>query len=159
MATETPRGRARVLLVDDDPGVLETTAALLSETYEVVTAPDGGSALFRFHQQAFDVLCTDYSMPQLTGTDLLRQVRGLRDPIAGILMTGFHEHGERLSRTAETDSFYVLFKPFGPQQLLDTVERAVASIERRRRVQRAAAESKRATSQVVAELGTKRGSR
>jgi DNA-binding NtrC family response regulator len=147
-----PRSRARILVVDDEPNVLATTAAILADAYDVVTASGGEAALEALRTRRFDVLCTDYNMPKVNGADLLRTIRGFREPIAGILVTGFQEHGERLARSEEADSFYLLFKPYAPPQLLQLVERAAAAIERRRRIRRAAADSQRLSHEAVADI-------
>jgi DNA-binding NtrC family response regulator len=114
--------RGRLLLVDDDEAVLETTAALLSDDFEVVTAPDGMRALELLGRQRFDVICADYGMPGMTGVELLRRAQAVR-PLACILVTG---HREYVSEIAEDmrQGIAVVLKPYEPQMLIDTVQRS-----------------------------------
>jgi CheY-like chemotaxis protein len=71
--------RMRVLLVDDDPRVLERHEALLSPHHEIVKAIDGESALEVLAQGGVHAVISDYAMPGMTGTELLQHVH-LRSP-------------------------------------------------------------------------------
>lgn len=66
----------RVLVVDDEPTILETAALVLSnEGYEVHTAKDGFEALTALSRSLPDVLISDLSMPNMSGFELLSVVR------------------------------------------------------------------------------------
>ena len=65
----------KVLVVDDEPGARAMLAmALRTSGVEVETAPDGDAALNMIGQQRFDWVVTDYRMPGLSGTGLVRRV-------------------------------------------------------------------------------------
>jgi CheY-like chemotaxis protein len=69
-------GRARVLVVDDDPQVRETTLlGLRSRGYLAEGAEDGLQALHHLQHGQFDVVVTDIQMPRLDGLALLREIR------------------------------------------------------------------------------------
>jgi CheY-like chemotaxis protein len=114
--------RARLLLVDDDESVLETTAALLADDFDVVTAPDGSRALELLQAQPFDVICADYGMPGMTGVELLQRARAMR-PLACILVTGYREYVGEVSADMR-DGLAVVLKPYEPQLLIDTAQRS-----------------------------------
>ena len=79
----------RVLLVDDEPGILRAFArALEHDGFSVVTAGDGKQATTCLHQAEFDVVLTDISMPDLDGIGLLRVARSANPDLPVILMTG-----------------------------------------------------------------------
>jgi DNA-binding response OmpR family regulator len=60
---------ARVLLVEDDPSIRETTALGLGGAgFGVTTAADGREALLRFRQEPFDLVVLDLMLPSWTGT-------------------------------------------------------------------------------------------
>jgi CheY-like chemotaxis protein len=64
--------RLRVLLVDDEPQVVEVLARLLGRDHEVVTAPCGRTALARVGEGGwFDAIVSDIMMPNMTGLELL----------------------------------------------------------------------------------------
>jgi CheY-like chemotaxis protein len=114
--------RARLLLVDDQESVRETTAALLSDDFEVTCAPDGFRALELFAKQPFDVVCADYNMPGMSGAELLRRARALR-PCATVLVTAHSEFVDAIAPEL-LQSFAVVLKPYEPQILIDTANRA-----------------------------------
>ena len=66
----------RILVVDDEPSILETAAMVLgSEGYEVHGARDGFEALTSLSRSLPDVLISDLSMPNMSGFELLSVVR------------------------------------------------------------------------------------
>ncbi len=79
----------RVLLVDDDEGLLVTTAAILShEGYAVETARDGFEALALLREMVPEVVVSDLKMPNMSGFELLAVVRQRFPGIAVIAMSG-----------------------------------------------------------------------
>ena len=75
-----------LLIVDDDPYVLESVSSLLQEYgYQVTTCRSGLEALQRLQTSSFDVVLTDIKMPQITGIELLQSIHAYnrtdpRDP-------------------------------------------------------------------------------
>ena len=67
---------ARVLLVEDDPSIRETTAlGLAAAGLRVTTAADGREALLRFRQVPFDLVVLDLMLPELDGYEVCREIR------------------------------------------------------------------------------------
>jgi len=67
---------ARVLLVEDDPSIRETTALGLGGAgFRVATAGDGREALLRFRQEPFDLVVLDLMLPELDGYEVCREIR------------------------------------------------------------------------------------
>jgi CheY-like chemotaxis protein len=89
-----PHGRARLLFVDDEAALAELGHALLTALgYEVVavTSSPEALALLQAAPERFDLVITDYTMPQLTGEALAQALRGIRPTLPIILCTGFSE--------------------------------------------------------------------
>ncbi|MBU8540773.1 ATP-binding protein [Falsiroseomonas tokyonensis] len=88
---EAPRGSGQVLLVDDEPLVLESTAALLADLgYEVQTAESAEEALRMLAAGARPVaLVTDHAMPGMTGAVLAARLARERPGLPVILATGY----------------------------------------------------------------------
>jgi DNA-binding response OmpR family regulator len=84
----------RILLVDDEPGIVEfVTYGLAREGFEVVSVGDGQDALERARAEPFDLMVLDVMLPRLSGMDVARAVRRESDlPI--VMLT---------ARDAETD--------------------------------------------------------
>jgi len=109
---------AAILVVDDDAPIrrmLERT--LGAEGYDVVSAPDGGSALAAIEASAPDLVVLDVTMPGLGGLDVCRRLRsrGLDLPI--LLLTARDGVPERVAGLDAGADDYVV-KPFAADELL-----------------------------------------
>jgi DNA-binding response OmpR family regulator len=88
----------RILLIDDDPALLESLrSALQDEGHKVTTANGGQSGIdaFRQAQQAgklFDILITDLGMPYVDGRQVVASVRAMSPATPIILLTGWGQH-------------------------------------------------------------------
>lgn len=125
----TPKVSGRILFVDDDDAVLSMGREMLeSFGYSVVTAINGQCALEKFRQDpgGFDALVTDYSMPEMNGHELVRQVLGIRDDIPAILCSGYMEkvEGENLDELGHTA---YLSKPVDWHALSRAIQQAISA--------------------------------
>ena len=127
-SSEAPQGQTRmpslaILLVDDHPEVRTTTAALLLDLgHSVTEASNGAEALAMLEQGqcVCDLLITDYAMPHLSGTDLLKGARELCPDIPALIITGYADTeviGDR------PDDVQILLKPFAPAALEEALAR------------------------------------
>ncbi len=86
--------RRRVMVVDDDPVILEVLERILKrENYELITAASGPEALQKAAEQSadLDLLITDYAMPVMTGGELAEKMRSRWPSIKVLYQTGFSE--------------------------------------------------------------------
>src|SRR5256885_5409416 len=93
--TSLARGTETVLLAEDGQDVREVAREVLeSGGYTVLEAAGGPAALevAAAHSGAIDLLITDMVMPGISGQELARKMRNLRDGIPGIYMSGYREH-------------------------------------------------------------------
>jgi CheY-like chemotaxis protein len=82
----------RILIADDDPGVLFIMRAALlglGEEYEVVAAKDGVQALDHIQRHPFDLVVTDLRMPGMDGVELTEAIRADCPETAVIWMTAY----------------------------------------------------------------------
>lgn len=83
-------GRPRILIVDDEEGVLQTLRLSFDRyAWTVETATSAEQALELHRKSAFDVLVVDKNLPGMTGVELVRELRRKHDRVAVLLMTGF----------------------------------------------------------------------
>jgi DNA-binding NtrC family response regulator len=113
--------KARVLVVDDEPNVLEIVARVLDRAgYETTTAPGPLQALEIITiRGGFDLVVSDVVMPEMCGSELAEQVRLLAPSSAVMLMSGCVPV-ERLPR-----GIPFLGKPFLPSDLLRAVDKVL----------------------------------
>jgi two-component system, response regulator, stage 0 sporulation protein F len=81
-----------ILIVDDEEGLREGLSKLLEdEGYAVECAEDGEKALNIVRSTHIDLMLTDMRMPGMSGIELLKQVRKIREEIGVIILTGYGE--------------------------------------------------------------------
>jgi CheY-like chemotaxis protein len=134
--------RPRILVAEDDPGLLETLAALLADSgYEVLAALSGKQAIALLKEAHADVVLTDIVMPDATGVDVLRAAREQHLDTPVILMTG-NPSVPTAVEALSLGALNYLVKPVSEATLLSAVSEAL-SLSRLALVRR----------QAVAELG------
>jgi len=118
---ETPP--VRVLLVDDDPSVLASTAAMVEDLgHSAVEAASAAVALDVLRStQEIDLVLTDYAMPGVTGTRLAAQIDGVRPGLPVVIITGYGEASDELFGLPR------LNKPFRQQQLAALIEKLLGA--------------------------------
>src|ERR1700712_4173807 len=90
-----PPRSARILLVDDEPDILEIVAQHMEAAgYFVLTAQSGVAALALLDRDAnVDVIVSDLSMPGLDGVQLIQRAQRRRPQLPAIILTGLAEKG------------------------------------------------------------------
>jgi len=125
---EVPRGNGEiVMIVDDERALVALAEETLAELgYEPVGFDSSLAALqaFRDEPKRFDVVLTDETMPDLTGTELAREILQLRPEISIMLMSGYG--GTQLSERAQAAGVIdVLRKPLVRRDIAESVARAL----------------------------------
>jgi CheY-like chemotaxis protein len=122
-----PTGRERILFVDDDDTVAELNQLRLSRLgYEVVATTSSADALEIFQKEpdAFDLVCIDYVMPDLTGTELAAELLKAKPTIPIILCSGYlGEISPEDIRKMGIRAF--LLKPPGKYEIAEAIRRVL----------------------------------
>lgn len=114
----------RILLVDDDAGVIEFLSAALRSEGEIEIAGSAEEALDCLQRTSFDVILTDLKVPGMGGLELLRQITEIRSEQRVIVMTGNTEP-ETITESLRRHAFSYLVKPFSVSTLKDAVRNAL----------------------------------
>jgi two-component system response regulator RegX3 len=124
----SPHDTPRVLVVDDDPGVLDVVSfSLRGAGFEVDEARDAATALARARADGYDVVVLDVMLPDLSGNQLCRTLRAESDvPI--IMLTARDAESDRV-RGLELGADDYVTKPFSTAELASRVR---ALVRRRR---------------------------
>jgi len=113
--------RQRILVVDDDAGILTGLAALLSDDWDVKTAATGKEALAAFAENSPDVVLLDVNLPDFSGIELLHQFKMYSETTPVIMMSGVGNL-ERVIETMKLGAETFLQKPFEYETLALTLE-------------------------------------
>lgn len=124
-------GNERILLVDDEPALVEMGTKILRLLgYHVTRSSSSREALelIKGAPDAFDLLVTDQTMPGMTGTELVAAARAVIPSLPVLLVTGYNS---RINRTNAAeygiDHFYM--KPFEMHELAKAIRRALGDLQ------------------------------
>jgi CheY-like chemotaxis protein len=122
----TPR-RARILVVDDDPAMVEVLRDILvAENYDVASARDGQEALAELYRHRPDLVLTDLQMPRLDGLGLLHKVRGdLATCQIPVVFLTVVDSPDREAEALDLGADDYISKPVQRARLLGRVRRAL----------------------------------
>jgi DNA-binding NtrC family response regulator len=119
--------RAKVLIVDDESGIVESLEILFrGEGYRVATALGGRRGLEAIEEEKPDIVVSDIRMPGATGMEVLARAREVDSEIAVILMTA-QASLQTAMRAVNEGAYYYLQKPFSNDELLAICARAAES--------------------------------
>jgi putative two-component system response regulator len=114
-----------IIVVDDDPYVLESISTLLRAFgFTVKTCDNANSAIQEIQRTTVDVVLTDIKMPVLTGVDLLGMIHKFDPQIPVILMTAYAELDVAVD-AIKKGAFDFITKPYNADYLIHTIEKAV----------------------------------
>lgn len=117
-----------VMVVDDDPAVLETVEMILTDADLTPWAAESGQECLRLLHEGFrGLILMDIMMPQMDGWDTVAAMRdaGLMEGNVICMLTAVHDPGPKLDALKECVLDYVR-KPFTAEELLGAVEASMA---------------------------------
>jgi DNA-binding NtrC family response regulator len=121
--------KVKILVVDDEPGVLESFKMILSiKDYNVFAFPDGPSALKTIEKDKYDVAFVDLKLPEMDGIEVLRRIKEADSSIEVIIVTAYATESSH-ANAITLGALEYLRKPFLMEEIYELVERGL----RRRR--------------------------
>jgi sigma-B regulation protein RsbU (phosphoserine phosphatase) len=123
--SDDPHG-ARILVVDDDPGILRAVSRVLGRRHHVTCVATGADALEEVSRLRPDLAVVDIRLPEMTGFEVMHALKEVLPDVDVILMTGNSEEpDENLIRAIDEGAFYFIQKPFDRRVLLALVTRCL----------------------------------
>lgn len=115
-----------VIIVDDDPTVLNFTSLLLAKRgYTTFPCSNAGDAIDVLGKNQIDVVLTDIMMPEVTGIELMEKVHNINPEIPVILVTGFADLDKAIE-AIKKGAFDFITKPYDTDYLIHSIEKAAS---------------------------------
>jgi len=122
--------RKSILVVDDEKPQRDILQEILSSAgYDVTSAASGEAAMKFARERSFDLALTDLKMTGMDGIELLQQLLALDSSIIVILLTA-HGTIESAKEALRRGAFDYLQKPFDRERLMETIKRALGTLEK-----------------------------
>lgn len=129
MPAPDPPARAQsILLVDDEPDILDSLQTILERHLpgvKVRTALSGPQALDLLKAEPADLIVTDYKMPSMNGLDFLEEASRVAPGVPRILVTAFPDLDIALRAINQAGVEHFITKPFRPEEVVEQVRAAL----------------------------------
>jgi len=117
------KGKANILIVDDDAGLCKTTSFILQrEGYAVTTAENGEEAIEKVQEEKFDMVLMDIKMPIMDGVEAYKRIKQIRPETKTIMMTGYAVD-DLIQDALEEGAHSAIHKPLDMDQILNLLEK------------------------------------
>jgi response regulator RpfG family c-di-GMP phosphodiesterase len=119
-----------LLVVDDEPDVCDSIYDLLRRDYQVLKAGSAAEGYRLMQQHEVHIVMTDQRMPQITGVELLANVRARHPQAIRLLFTGYADVESIIAAINQGHVFQFLKKPWQPEELQAAMVQAAAEYDR-----------------------------
>lgn len=115
---------AKILLVDDEPNILRALVRLLKE-YQTTTATSAQEALVLAQAIEFDMVISDYRMPEMDGISFLKKFRELQPDAIRIILTGYADLEATQEAINNIGVFRFINKPWNNIEIINGVDKGL----------------------------------
>jgi DNA-binding response OmpR family regulator len=130
MGDRIEMAKARILIVEDEPNIVESLSFILRRVgFEVHTVTDGADALDRVRRQDFQVLLLDIMLPGMNGLDVLKAIRSdhALSALPVVVLTAKGQADDRRTAEAIGASDFIT-KPFSNADVVERVSRLAQGV-------------------------------
>src|SRR6202789_3746277 len=117
--------RHTILVVDDEPDVVKSVQDLLRLEFKVLGATRAKAAMEIMRTEEVHVVMTDQRMPEITGVEFLRQIRGDYPEAIRLLFTGYADIRAVIDAINQGNVYRYITKPWDPEELQAVIRQAV----------------------------------
>lgn len=123
-----PQPGGKVLIVDDDRGVLFALERLLrKENYAVILSDDPVKALEIMSHEKVDLIVADQRMPQISGIEFLKKAKKLNQEVKSIILTAYGDLDTIIAAYGECGVYKFLSKPWNNDEIKAVIRNALVS--------------------------------
>jgi len=117
----------KALYVEDEIILRDTTCnSLNSILKEIVVADNGKEGLEKFQNEPFDLIITDLSMPIMSGTEMIIEIRKIDKTIPIIITTAYGSQNSEIQDLSKIGMTNYVMKPLDVMKLVETIDKAVS---------------------------------
>ena len=117
----------RIMIVDDEPGILNALRReLTAERYVVDMFTSGAEALVNMHKAHYDLVLSDYRMPHMNGVKFLNEFKALQPQAVRLILSGYADFSALLDAVNEAGIFRFISKPWNSEELKASIAQALA---------------------------------
>jgi len=117
--------RIKIMVIDDEPSVLESFKMILTiKDYEVETFPDGPSAINAIEKGKYDMAFCDYKLPGMDGIEVLKNLKSKDSEIEVVIVTAYASESSH-ANAITLGALEYLRKPFLMEEIYELVERGL----------------------------------
>jgi signal transduction histidine kinase len=116
--------RHTILVVDDEPDVVKSVQDLLRLDYNVLGATRATDGMQLMAEHAIDVVMTDQRMPEMTGVQFLKRIKGPHPEATRLLFTGYADIRAVIEAINQGNVYRYITKPWDPDELLTIIREA-----------------------------------
>jgi len=118
--------RPRILVIDDEQGVLDSLGDILNmKGYEVQTTRDGAYGVSLANKYYYDLVLMDIVMPGMNGVEVYHHIRRISPSSSVIMMTGYEPDNPLVKSAIDNGVKLLLQKPFQVIALLEAIDSAL----------------------------------
>ena len=119
------------MIVDDEPNILNSLKRVLRkmEDWDIETYDNVSEAIKRAQTTTFELVISDYRMPEMDGVEFLNEIRNFQPEAMRIILSGFTELEALLGAINEAEIFRYICKPWDDHDLIATITHALAHRE------------------------------
>jgi PAS domain S-box-containing protein len=122
---ETPKEKVRVLVIDDEPAILDLLCEILrAHDQETEGVTSGKEGIAKFKEGRFDLVFTDLSMPEMSGWEVITNLKEIDPQAIMVLITGWGTQIEP-EKLKEGGVDLMVGKPFSVSKVMETVSQAL----------------------------------
>ncbi len=119
----------RILYVEDDDQLRQDTFRLLSTFFKQITvAENGKKALDTYEPGKFDIVISDFIMPEMNGMELTKQIKSINSAQLVIILSA-NDESDFVDQLKEAGANDFIFKPLNIQQFIDTMVKACSLLK------------------------------
>jgi len=114
-----------ILVVDDEPAIVESISFTFEDDYEILTATSGKKAVELLKDNEVSVIVADQRMPKMSGSEVLAAAREIRPDAVRVILSAYTDLEDLIAAINSGEVWRYLVKPWEPRELKATIAQAV----------------------------------